>query len=88
MNCPKCNHSKTGVIKTWHEDDLKTVYRRRECPECHAQFETAESARILSIQSTFDIMAGSLRDARSYLKLALAEMDTIEAQRKIGQTVS
>ena len=84
MNCLKCNHSKTRVIKTWHEDDLKTVYRRRECPKCYAQFETAESATILSIQSTFDAMAGPLSDAKSYLLRALAEMDTIEAQRKIG----
>jgi len=67
MNCPKCNHYKTGVKKTWHEYDGKTIYRRRECPECYAQFETAESARVLEIQNAFDSIGMPLFEAKTHL---------------------
>ncbi len=44
MRCPYCGHEDTRVIDTRLADEGLVVRRRRECPACHARFNTFESA--------------------------------------------
>lgn len=49
MVCPFCFYKKTRVYNTRGGTQLNAVWRRRECPNCTAQFTTYEKAAIDSI---------------------------------------
>lgn len=48
MNCPKCS-SRTGVYKTWDDDDGNHL-RYRRCPNCQHKFITVEKALGVTVQ--------------------------------------
>ena len=90
MNCKNCSSVtvKMGVVKTWHSGDGETIYRRRECPRCYEQFETAESARVLEIQNAFDALQVPLARIRYKLTNALSELDTVDTTQKFGKRLT
>lgn len=45
MHCKQCNYPDSRVIETRHDDDLKQIYRRRECIKCGGRFTTQEHYR-------------------------------------------
>lgn len=51
MVCPFCLHTKTDVFNSRKGTRLNSIWRRRRCPSCGAQFTTYESAEPSSIIS-------------------------------------
>lgn len=49
MVCPFCFHTKTNVYNSRQGDRLNSIWRRRRCGHCGAQFTTYESADPSSI---------------------------------------
>lgn len=53
MVCPFCLHKKTEVFNSRPGTRLYSIWRRRRCPQCGAQFttyETAEPGSILTVK--------------------------------------
>ena len=46
MRCPFCNHYDTTVKDSRTTDDLSTVRRRRQCPQCGSRFTTFERIQL------------------------------------------
>jgi transcriptional repressor NrdR len=53
MVCPFCLHKKTETFNSRAGTRLNTIWRRRRCPQCGAQFttyETADPSSVLSVK--------------------------------------
>ena len=91
MVCPFCLHKKTDVYNSRQGAKLNTIWRRRRCPECGAQFtthETADPASILTVQDGRHIVQFS----HTKLLMALTKVcdhrtDTDESVPYIAETI-
>lgn len=45
MECKTCGYPDSKVVETNKSDDLKQIYRRRECIKCGVRFTTQEHSR-------------------------------------------
>ncbi len=49
MKCPYCSHKETDVIDSRDTEDLTSIRRRRECPNCEKRFTTYEKMEDLGM---------------------------------------